>query len=136
MCAVEGRVECSIILPNGQLLHDFGREVYIEADDLGVWKVDIMAEDVAPQAAYETFVTSLYPIAVAGEGSESADREFSAMKVDLENYKPRSQISHHLRFDLKNCQFDFNLYTTFLPSTHVSYNYGIELPHDWRRNIR
>jgi hypothetical protein len=130
-CDVWGKVNFSIVLPNGQTLKGEGRENYIDVDDTGIWRIQIMAENIPPKKALEILKQSLWPVVLSNEsrfgGSDSG--QLPGIEKALENYTPKAPIAAAVRLKPPGCNLDFNLNTTFMPSENVSYIYVIELPH-------
>jgi hypothetical protein len=126
-CCVDGRVDVSIVLPDGHIFRDVSRNVYIYTDDTGIWKVIIDADMLMPKIALEDIERSLKPLAMDPKGEETVD--FSDIENRLTNYIPKTPINFGTRLARPAYKLDFSLSTTFLPSDKVAYFCQIEMPH-------
>jgi hypothetical protein len=128
-CCVEGRVDMTIILPDGQTIHDTGRQVYINTDDTGIWKILIDVDSVMPKIALENIKASLFPIAMGSQNKEGIIQSVADIENGLTNYRPNAPLNLGFRWSFPSYKLDLNLGTTFIPSQKVSYFCQIELPH-------
>jgi len=126
---VWGKVDFSITLPDGQVLHDVGRECYIDVDDTGVWKIEIWTDDLMPEKALQNLKASLWPIVLSATNKGGDPEKLSEMENGLKTYVAKAPLYFDFRLAFPTYKLYFHVMPTYLPSEKVQYLYSIELPH-------
>jgi hypothetical protein len=128
-CCVEGKVDITIVLPDGNIIHDIVRNVFIDTDDAGIWKVFTNVYSAEPRDALQRFKPYVWPIALSSKYSPGQSTPLDKIENDLLTYKAKQALADGLRVEPTGCKLQFAVETTFLPSDKVAYFYLIELPH-------
>jgi hypothetical protein len=129
---VSGKVDFSITLPDGQVLHDVGRECYINVDDTGVWKIEIWTDELMPEKALQNLKASLWPIVLSATNKGGDPKKLSEMENGLSTYAPKAPLYFDFRLAFPSYKLNFHLMPTVTPSEKVRYVYSIEVPHvEW-----
>jgi ABC-type transport system involved in multi-copper enzyme maturation permease subunit len=128
LCCIEGKVDLHLTLPSGETIHDQVRNIFIDVDDRGVWKINYNVYSISPQLARERIIPYLLQIAAARPTDDSV-AIVKEMDERLLNYKPDAPLGVHLDLRPPPYTFWFNIRPTFLPSKNVSYLCEIELDH-------
>ena len=89
---VWGRVDFSITLPDGQVLHDVGRECYVDVDDTGVWKIAIWTDEIMPEKALQNLKASLWPIVLSATNNGGDPKKLSDMESGLRTYVAKAPL--------------------------------------------
>ncbi len=126
---VEGRVDFSIILPDGNTIRDTARELYIHTDDAGIWKIIVDVDHADPEAALSRLTSNLLPLAAATQSRDANMGDPSILKERLSAFVSKSPSSKPIYFDFPSYECDLSLGPQFGSSSKVSYFYIIYLPH-------
>jgi hypothetical protein len=129
-CCVEGDVDLSITLPDGQILHDKGREVYIDTDETGIYKILIDSGRVKPIVALERLKPYIWPLTSGATNEASVAQNLPEIQNGLSSYVPESKFAAGVRLIYPTYKFDLMLGSTSVPSDKVSYFCLVRLPHE------
>ena len=127
-CCVEGKVDVSIILPDGQQIHDSARNIFIHTDTKGVRQVDMNVYSAPPSDALSHFKPYIWPIGQSSQTRVGPSTPLDQIERDLLTYKSGAPLADGFRVHPVGYDFQFGVGTTFVPSDHVSYFCHIELP--------
>jgi hypothetical protein len=128
-CCIEGKVDISVVLPDGQTIRDTLRNVFIHTNTSGIWQVDMNVYSIDPKLVLSQIKPYIWPLAASSfEGNETAG-ELTNIETDLKTYVPRSPLSDGFRLRFSHYLCDFGLKPTFIPSNNVCYFCMITLPH-------
>ena len=126
---VEGKVDFSIVLPDGNTIRDTARQFYVHTDDAGIWKIIVDVDHADPETALSRLESNLRPLSIASQSRDGSTEDASSLKERLSAFVSKSPSGKPIYYDFPTYECYLSLGPQFGSSSKVSYFYVFYLPH-------